>query len=193
MSSAAAAPAQLYGDPSEVASEALDVLVASNPNLRRIDASDPTIKVVVDASSLENKSGGVVVLAGGGSGHEPMAAGYVGPGCLSGAIAGDVFASPSTDAVRAALRAFKTRDVLLLVNNYTGDRLCFGAAAEAARAEGQSVEVVFVSDDVALLQKEEGEGNAASDVSDADEREDSLYALSRRRARGLAGASSSSK
>lgn len=118
---AAAAPAQLYGDPSLVASEALDILVASNPNLRRLDAGDPTIKVVVDASSLE-KNEGVVVLAGGGSGHEPMAAGYVGPGCLGGAIAGDVFASPSTDAVRAALRAFRGRDVLLLVNNYTGDR-----------------------------------------------------------------------
>ena len=174
---AAAAPefAQLYGDPDKVASEALDVLVAASPNLLRLDAGDETIKVVVDSASFEaaakkRKADGsgapekknnkqlVAVLAGGGSGHEPMAAGYVGPGCLSGAVAGDVFASPSTDAVRAALRAFEGNDagVLLLVNNYTGDRLCFGAAAEAARAGGQKVEVVFVSDDVALLQKEEG-------------------------------------
>ena len=112
-------PAQLYGDPSKVASEALDVLVAASPNLLRLDAGDETVKVVLDRASFEaaakkNNSGEnqkqkkqlVAVLAGGGSGHEPMAAGYVGPGCLSGAIAGDVFASPSTEAVKAALRAF---------------------------------------------------------------------------------------
>ena len=168
MAAAPPAPAQLYGDPAKVASEALDVLVAASPNLVRLDAGDETIKVVLDRSSFEaaNPKGKgssekpqkqlVAVLAGGGSGHEPMAAGYVGPGCLSGAIAGDVFASPSTEAVRAALRAFErsAAGVVLLVNNYTGDRLCFGAAAEAARAGGQKVEVVFVSDDVALLRKE---------------------------------------
>ena len=222
---AASAPgfAQLYGDPSKVASEALDVLVAASPNLLRLDAGDETIKVVLDAASFEaakkkekkteQEGGGgggaqkkkkqlVAVLAGGGSGHEPMAAGYVGPGCLSGAIAGDVFASPSTDAVRAALRAFEGNKagVLLLVNNYTGDRLCFGAAAEAARAGGQRVEVVFVSDDVALLQKEEGKGGAekngaaaaaaaaaADDDDDDVEAEEASFALSKRRARGLAG------
>ena len=212
---AAAAPefAQLYGDPDKVASEALDVLVAASPNLLRLDAGDETIKVVVDSASFEaaakkRKADGsgapekknnkqlVAVLAGGGSGHEPMAAGYVGPGCLSGAVAGDVFASPSTDAVRAALRAFEGNDagVLLLVNNYTGDRLCFGAAAEAARAGGQKVEVVFVSDDVALLQKEEGGGKegeksgaATAHDADDDEAEEASFALSRRRARGLAG------
>lgn len=191
--------AQLYGDPSKVASEALDVLVAASPNLLRLDAGDETIKVVLDAAAFEaakeKKEGKskqlVAVLAGGGSGHEPMAAGYVGPGCLSGAIAGDVFASPSTDAVRAALRAFEGNEagVLLLVNNYTGDRLCFGAAAEAARAGGQKVEVVFVSDDVALLQKEEGKEGAEKNGADfdADEAEEAAFALSKRRARGLAG------
>ena len=213
MAAAPPAPAQLYGDPAKVASEALDVLVAASPNLVRLDAGDETIKVVLDRSSFEaaNPKGKgssekpqkqlVAVLAGGGSGHEPMAAGYVGPGCLSGAIAGDVFASPSTEAVRAALRAFErsAAGVVLLVNNYTGDRLCFGAAAEAARAGGQKVEVVFVSDDVALLRKEgaggeggEGGGGGGGgeedlDAGSVDEAEEASFALSRRRARGLAG------
>lgn len=193
---ASAPPAQLYGDPAKVASEALDVLVAASPHLVRLDAGDETIKVVLDSAAIENgretsteKKKLVAVLAGGGSGHEPMAAGYVGPGCLSGAIAGDVFASPSTEAVRAALTAFKENNagVLLLVNNYTGDRLCFGAAAEAARAEGQSVEVVFVSDDVALLQKEKGKEGEKKNLDANDEAEEASFALSRRRARGLAG------
>lgn len=72
-----------------------------------------------ESSEENNGKQHVAVLAGGGSGHEPMAAGYVGPGCLSGAIAGDVFAFPSTEAVRAALRAFEGNraGVLLLVNN----------------------------------------------------------------------------
>jgi len=214
MTDTAPSPAQLYGDPSRVASEALDVLVAASPNLVRLDAGDETIKVVLDARSFDDAPGApkgdpekqkqqlVSVLAGGGSGHEPMAAGYVGPGCLAGAIAGDVFASPSTQAVRAALRAFKgnAAGVLLLVNNYTGDRLCFGAAAEAARAEGQKVEVVFVSDDVALLQKEgeegeekgesgkkEGGGEKTLADDEKDKAEEAAFALSRRRARGLAG------
>ncbi len=93
----------------------------------------------------------VAVISGGGSGHEPAHAGYVGPGMLRAAVAGDVFASPSTDAVLAAIRAVAgARGVLLVVKNYTGDRLNFGLAAELARAEGLAVEMIVVADDVAL-------------------------------------------
>jgi dihydroxyacetone kinase len=93
----------------------------------------------------------VAVLSGGGSGHEPAHAGYVGHGMLHAAVAGDVFTSPSVDAVLAAIRAVASPPgVLLIIKNYTGDRLNFGLAAELARAEGVAVESVVVADDVAL-------------------------------------------
>jgi len=91
------------------------------------------------------------VLSGGGSGHEPAHAGYVGRGMLSAAVAGDVFTSPSTDAVLAAIRTSAgPAGAVLIVKNYTGDRLNFGLAAELARAEDIPVEVVVVADDVSL-------------------------------------------
>ncbi len=93
----------------------------------------------------------VAIISGGGSGHEPAHAGYVGAGMLHAAVAGDVFTSPSTDAVLAAIRAAAgPAGALLIVKNYTGDRLNFGLAAELARAEGIPVETVVVADDVAL-------------------------------------------
>ena len=93
----------------------------------------------------------VAVLSGGGSGHEPAHAGYVGPGMLHAAIAGDVFTSPSVDAVLAGIRAVAgPAGAVLIVKNYTGDRLNFGLAAELARIEGIPCEVVVVADDVAL-------------------------------------------
>lgn len=93
----------------------------------------------------------VAVLSGGGSGHEPAHAGYVGAGMLTAAVAGDVFTSPSTDAVLAGIRASAgPAGALVIVKNYTGDRLNFGLAAELARAEGIPVEIVVVADDVAL-------------------------------------------
>ncbi|MDR5741459.1 MULTISPECIES: dihydroxyacetone kinase family protein [unclassified Caballeronia] len=93
----------------------------------------------------------VAIISGGGSGHEPAHGGYVGHGMLSAAVCGEVFTSPSTDAVLAAIRATAgPRGAVLIVKNYTGDRLNFGLAAEIARAEGIPVEVVVVADDVAL-------------------------------------------
>src|SRR3954465_8275661 len=93
----------------------------------------------------------VAVISGGGSGHEPAHAGYVGAGMLHAAVAGDVFTSPSADAVLAAIRAVAgPLGVLLIIKNYTGDRLNFGLAAELARAEGIAVETVVVADDVGL-------------------------------------------
>ena len=110
-----------------------------------------SINVVVDTS--HDKATRVAVVSGGGSGHEPHAAGYVGPGLLTAAVCGQLFASPSTAAVTAALDAVASpaHGAVLIVLNYTGDRLNFGAAAAAAVAGGTPVEVVYVSDDVALL------------------------------------------
>jgi triose/dihydroxyacetone kinase / FAD-AMP lyase (cyclizing) len=93
----------------------------------------------------------VAILSGGGSGHEPAHAGYIGAGMLSAAVAGEVFTSPSSDSVFAAIQAVAGKSgSLLVVKNYTGDRLNFGLAAEMARAEGIPVEMLIVDDDVAL-------------------------------------------
>mmetsp|Transcript_22186 Transcript_22186/g.64401 ORF Transcript_22186/g.64401 Transcript_22186/m.64401 type:complete len:565 (-) Transcript_22186:139-1833(-) len=93
----------------------------------------------------------VTLLSGGGSGHEPAHAGYIGTGMLTGAILGGVFASPSVASILAAIRAVGgAQGVLLVVKNYTGDRLNFGQAALMARSEGIPVEIVVVADDCAL-------------------------------------------
>jgi dihydroxyacetone kinase len=107
--------------------------------------------VVVRADLPVPASRPVALLSGGGSGHEPAHAGYVGAGMLTGAIAGDVFTSPSVDAVLAGIRAAAgPLGAVLVVKNYTGDRLNFGLAAELAQEEGIPVEIVVVADDVAL-------------------------------------------
>ncbi|TCN29436.1 dihydroxyacetone kinase family protein [Sinorhizobium americanum] len=94
--------------------------------------------------------GKVAVVIGGGSGHYPAFAGYVGPGLADAAVAGDVFASPSTAAVaRVCRHADKGGGVLLGFGNYAGDVLNFGVAAERLRAEGIDVRIVPVTDDVA--------------------------------------------
>ena len=101
----------------------------------------------------------VAVISGGGAGHEPAHAGYTGRGLLSACVSGDVFASPSASqiltCIKLAVAVQKTTDVLLVINNYTGDRLNFGLAAERAKAEipGANVESVVVADDVSLLSK----------------------------------------
>ncbi|MEM7645093.1 MAG: dihydroxyacetone kinase subunit DhaK, partial [Pseudomonadota bacterium] len=93
----------------------------------------------------------VALVSGGGSGHEPAHAGFVGRGMLTAAVCGDVFASPSVDAVLAGILAVTGEaGCLLIVKNYTGDRLNFGLAAERARAFGKRVEMVVVDDDIAL-------------------------------------------
>lgn len=106
---------------------------------------------VVARADIAADHRGVALLSGGGAGHEPAHAGYVGPGMLHAAVAGDVFTSPSVDAVLAGIRAVAgPAGAVLIVKNYTGDRLNFGLAAELARAEGIPCEIVVVADDVAL-------------------------------------------
>ena len=93
----------------------------------------------------------VALVSGGGSGHEPSHAGFVGQGMLTAAVCGEVFASPSVDAVLAGILAVTGKaGCLLIVKNYTGDRLNFGLAAERARAQGLKVNMVVVDDDIAL-------------------------------------------
>lgn len=129
-------------------SEAVDGLIeTSGGALTRLDGY-PHIKVVCRSDWDGSK---VALISGGGSGHEPAHAGFVGRGMLAAAVCGEVFASPSVDAVLAAILAVTGEaGCLLIVKNYTGDRLNFGLAAERARAFGLKVSMVVVADDIAL-------------------------------------------
>ncbi|MBZ9976155.1 dihydroxyacetone kinase subunit DhaK [Mesorhizobium sp. BR-1-1-10] len=132
-----------------IVTEALDGLLRTigSGDLARLDGY-PEIKVVLRADWDKSK---VAVVSGGGAGHEPSHAGFVGKGMLTAAVSGEIFASPSVEAVLAAIRAVTgPAGCLLIVKNYTGDRLNFGLAAEKARAEGFAVEMVIVADDIAL-------------------------------------------
>jgi len=144
----------------DIVSEAVDGLVAaSGGKLARLDGY-PHIRVVVRADWDKSK---VALVSGGGSGHEPSHAGFVGPGMLTAAVCGDVFASPSVDAVLAGILAVTGPEgCLLIVKNYTGDRLNFGLAAERARAFGIKVSMVIVGDDIALPDLPQARGVAGT-------------------------------
>ena len=133
--------------------EMVEGALLRDPGLVRL-GGDPRVKVLMRRDWPGAAGGRVALVAGGGSGHEPAHAGYVGGGMLTAAVLGEVFASPSVDAVLEALRACGagpgSLGCLLIVKNYTGDRLNFGIAAEVAKAEGIPVEMVVVGEDVAL-------------------------------------------
>ncbi|MEM1129897.1 MAG: dihydroxyacetone kinase subunit DhaK [Pseudomonadota bacterium] len=140
--------------------EAIDgMLRTAGGRLARLDGY-PHIKVVVRTDWDRSK---VALVSGGGSGHEPSHAGFVGQGMLTAAVCGDVFASPSVDAVLAGILAVTGEaGCLLIVKNYTGDRLNFGLAAERARAFGLKVNMVVVDDDVALPDLPQARGVAGT-------------------------------
>ena len=152
--------AQFVNAKEALVTEALDGLLAtSGGRLARLDGY-PHIKVVYRADWDRTK---VALVSGGGSGHEPAHAGFVGPGMLTAAVCGEVFASPSVEAVLAGILAVAGEPgCLLIVKNYTGDRLNFGLAAERARALGRKVEMVVVDDDIALPELPQPRGVAGT-------------------------------
>ena len=138
---------KFLNDPGSAVTEMLEGFVQSHPGVKLLDGF-PDVKVVVRSHVDKHK---VALVSGGGSGHEPAHAGFVGDGMLDAAVCGDVFASPSVAAVLAAIRHVTgPPGCLLIVKNYTGDRLNFGLAAERAKLEGLNVEMVVVADDCAL-------------------------------------------
>jgi ATP-dependent dihydroxyacetone kinase len=146
---------KLINRPENVVEEMLQGLLTVYPDLSRL--SDYKVLIRSDAEDMRDVQ--VALISGGGSGHEPAHAGYIGAGMLSAAVAGEVFTSPSADSVLAAIQAVAGKPgVLLIVKNYTGDRLNFGLAAEMARAEGISVQMVVVADDVALADVQDTAG-----------------------------------
>ena len=136
--------------PENAVEEMLEGLAILNPGLRQL----PGHKVMLRADAEQVRDQQIAIISGGGSGHEPAHGGYIGAGMLSAAVAGEVFTSPDTDSVVAAIKAVAGKPgALLVVKNYTGDRLNFGLAAEMARLEGIPVEMIIVNDDVALSGK----------------------------------------
>ena len=147
---------KLINEVASVVPDALSGYVRSQPGLRLIEGRTIVLRADLEAVTGAGK---VALLSGGGSGHEPAHAGFVGKGMLTAAVAGDVFASPSTDEVLDGIRAVAgPGGVLLIVKNYTGDRLNFGLAAQIARGEGIETELVVVDDDCALGSAEETAG-----------------------------------
>ncbi|MEW9292695.1 dihydroxyacetone kinase subunit DhaK [Enterobacter cloacae] len=150
-----------FNNRKQLVNDAIEGILISAPhgNLVKLDV-DPAIRIV--ARSDWDKSR-VAVLSGGGSGHEPAHAGFVGKGMLTAAVCGDLFASPSVDAVLNAIVAVTgDRGCLLIVKNYTGDRLNFGLAAEKAKRYGLKVEMVIVADDIALPDNKQPRGIAGT-------------------------------
>lgn len=150
-----------FNDRKHLVNDAIEGMVISAPhgNLVRLDI-DPAIRIVARADWDKSR---VAVISGGGSGHEPAHAGFVGKGMLTAAVCGDVFASPSVDAVLNAIVAVTgDRGCLLIVKNYTGDRLNFGLAAEKAKRYGLKVEMVIVADDIALPDNKQPRGIAGT-------------------------------
>ncbi len=151
---------QFINTKEDIVTEAIDgTIAASGGALTRLDGY-PHIRVVVRNDWDKSK---VALVSGGGSGHEPAHAGFVGQGMLTAAVCGDVFASPSVDAVLAGILAVTgPAGCLLIVKNYTGDRLNFGLAAERARAFGHKVSIVIVDDDIALPDLPQARGLAGT-------------------------------
>src|SRR6185437_9921676 len=113
---------KLINRPDRVVDEMLDGLLVLYPGVARLSRHN----VVIRNDAEEARDRQIAVISGGGSGHEPAHAGYVGHGMLSAAVAGEVFTSPSVDSIVSAIRAVTGRlGVLLIVKNYTGDRLNF--------------------------------------------------------------------
>jgi len=136
---------KLINDPADVVRDALRGIAVAHPDLR-VDVQQ-RIVVRTDAP----RPGKVGLVSGGGSGHEPLHAGFVGVGMLDAACPGEVFTSPVPDQMLAATKAVEGgAGVVHVVKNYTGDVMNFQMAAELAQDEGAKVESVLVDDDVAV-------------------------------------------
>jgi dihydroxyacetone kinase-like protein len=137
---------KLINAPDDVVRESLMGIEAAHGDRLRVNY-EPRYIVRIDAP-VQGKVG---LVSGGGSGHEPMHGGFVGPGMLDAACPGEVFTSPTPDQMQAATQAVDGgAGVLHIVKNYTGDVMNFDMAADLTRADGVEVETVLTNDDVAV-------------------------------------------
>lgn len=136
---------KLINDKEHIVKEMIEGMVKAFPN--EIESVNE-LPIVI---RKEKKVGKVALVSGGGSGHEPSHAGFVGLGMLDAAVAGEVFTSPSADKVYEAIKAVDSGEgVLLVIKNYSGDVMNFEMAAEMAELEGIKVDKVIVDDDIAV-------------------------------------------
>ena len=145
---------KLINDVDGVVDDCLAGVVASRSNLTTIKNRRVVVRADILDSDIHNR---VAIVCGGGSGHEPCFAGYVGKGMLDAAVAGSVFTSPPVDDVLSAiavLASYKPKGILVVVINYTGDRINFGLAIERAKslgfADSAKIDYVTVGEDCAL-------------------------------------------
>lgn len=137
---------KLINDPNTVVADALAGVAAVHGD---------TLTVHLDPDFVRRSdspvAGKVALISGGGSGHEPLHTGFVGPGMLDASCPGAIFTSPSANQIHDAASSIATdAGVLFVVKNYTGDRLNFTMAADLLAAAGTPTEVVVVDDDVAV-------------------------------------------
>lgn len=139
--------AHLFHSSDGLVDKCLRGLISYNPSLNL----DETNRVVYDTNHDSSK---VSIVSGGGSGHEPAWSGYVGENMLAASVGGDVFASPSTKQILAAIDAVPSNEgCILVVTNYTGDCLHFGLANEKAVARGHRCRMIICGDDVSVGRK----------------------------------------
>jgi dihydroxyacetone kinase-like protein len=137
---------KLINEPQNVVRESLAGFALAHPDIVKV-CFDPTYVVRSGAPT----NGKVGVVSGGGSGHEPMHAGFVGIGMLAAACPGEVFTSPTPDQIEAATLAVDGgAGVLHIVKNYTGDVMNFEMGAELSESQGVRVKAVVINDDVAV-------------------------------------------
>ncbi|MCH4021718.1 MAG: dihydroxyacetone kinase subunit DhaK [Erysipelotrichaceae bacterium] len=137
---------KLINKPEDVVTDMLSGMAKANSD--KLCWTGPETEVIYRKKKKENKTG---IISGGGSGHEPLHAGYVGKGMLDAAVCGNVFASPSPDRIIEGLRkADSGKGVLMVIKNYSGDVMNFQMAGELAEMEGIHTDYVIVKDDVAV-------------------------------------------
>ena len=136
---------KIINDPKNVVNEMLDGLAYVHSDLVKRVEGFSIIQRTAD------KSGKVAIISGGGSGHEPSHAGFVGDGMLSAAVCGAVFTSPTPDQVLEAIKeADEGAGVFMVIKNYSGDIMNFEMAQDMAEMEGIEVSSVVVDDDIAV-------------------------------------------
>ncbi|KNH34194.1 MULTISPECIES: dihydroxyacetone kinase subunit DhaK [Exiguobacterium] len=148
---------KLMKDSNRFVSDMVDGLVLAHPDLyKKVEG----VNVVARKVPLDGKVG---LVSGGGSGHEPAHAGFVGDGMLAAAVCGEVFTSPTPDMVLEGIKAAHGgKGVLLVVKNYSGDVMNFDMAKELAELEDIEVDTVVVNDDIAIKKEEDRRGVAGT-------------------------------
>lgn len=149
---------KLIQDANRFVSDIVEGLVLAHPNQYE----------KVDGLNIVKRKGGAIagkvgLVSGGGSGHEPAHAGYIGDGMLDAAVCGEVFTSPTPDMVLEGIKAADGgAGVLLVVKNYSGDVMNFDMAKDLAELEGIQVDTVIVNDDISIKNKEDRRGVAGT-------------------------------